>query len=121
MNMLQNSPASLWEAVSTTVDACDPFVSSGETSLARRGLLAGSVLGGRCQELSGSSVLIVTTDQLIAAAALIELDGVARRMVLWPPDLPAEYLPSIVKSAEADAIVSDQIIDSPGTARVKSF
>jgi acyl-coenzyme A synthetase/AMP-(fatty) acid ligase len=121
MNMLQNSPASLWEAVSTTVDACEPFVSSAETSLALRDLLAGSALGGRCQELSGSSVLIVTTDQLIAAAALIELDGVASRMVLCPPDLPAEYLPSIVKSAEADAIVSDQIIDSAGTARVKSF
>jgi hypothetical protein len=68
------------------------------------------VLGGRCQELSGSSVVIAMTDQLIAAAALIELDGVARRMVLCPPDLPAEYLPSIVRSAEADAIVSDRII-----------
>ena len=121
MNMLQNSSASLWEAVSTTVDACDPFVSNAETSLALRDLLAGSVLGGRCQELSGRSVLIATTDQLIAAAALIELDGVARRMVLCPPDLPAEYLPSIVKSAEADAIVSDRIIDGPGTARVRSF
>jgi non-ribosomal peptide synthetase component F len=121
MNMFQNSPASLWEAVSVTVDACDPFVAGVETSLALRDLLAGSLLGGRCQELSGSSVIIATTDQLIAAAALIELDGVASRMVLCPPDLPARYLPSIVKSAEADAIVSDQIFDGPGTAGVKSF
>jgi acyl-coenzyme A synthetase/AMP-(fatty) acid ligase len=121
MNILQNSSASLWDAVSTTVDACDPFVSNAETSLALRELLAGSVLGGRCQELSGRSVLIATTDQLIAAAALIELDGVARRMVLCPPNLPAESLRSIVKSAEADAIVSDRIIDGPGTARVRSF
>ena len=73
------------------------------------------------QELSGRSVLIATTDQLAAAAALIELDGIARRMVLCPPDLPAEYLPSIVKSAEADAIVSDRIIGGPGIAGVKSF
>jgi acyl-coenzyme A synthetase/AMP-(fatty) acid ligase len=121
MNMLQNSSASLWEAVSTTVDACDPFLSSAEMSLSLRDLLSGSVLGGRCQELSGSSVVIATTDQLPAAAALIELDGVARRMVLCPPDLPAEYLPSIVRSAEADAIVSDRIIQGPGTARVRSF
>ena len=121
MNTLQNSSASLWDAVSTTVDACDPFVSNAETSLALRDLLAGSVLGGRCQELSGRSVLIATTDQLIAAAALIELDGVARRMVLCPPGLPAESLRSIVKSAEADAIVSDRIIDGPGTAGVRSF
>ncbi len=121
MNMLQNSPASLWEAVSTTVDACDPFVSSGETSLALRDLLTGSVLGGRCQELNGSSVLIATTDQLIAAAALIELDGIARRMVLCSPELAEEYLPSIVRSAEVDAIVSDRIIDRPGTGTVSSF
>jgi acyl-coenzyme A synthetase/AMP-(fatty) acid ligase len=121
MSMLQNSPACLWEAVNATVDACDPFVSNGETSLALRHLLAGSLLGGRCQELSGSSVLITTTEQLTAAAALIELDGVARRMVLCSPGLAEEYLPSIVKAAEVDAIVSDRIIDGPGTGTVSSF
>jgi acyl-coenzyme A synthetase/AMP-(fatty) acid ligase len=115
MNMLQNRSASLCEAVSAAVDACDPSVSNAETSLALRDLLAGSVLGGRCQELRGSSVLIATEDQLIAAAALIELDGVARRIVLCPPALPVESLRSIVQSAEADAIVSDQIIDGLGT------
>jgi acyl-coenzyme A synthetase/AMP-(fatty) acid ligase len=121
MSILQNSPASLWEAVSTTVDTRDPFVCSAETSLPLRDLLAGSLLGGRSQELSGASVLIATTDQLIAAAALIELDGVARRMVLCPPDVLEEDLASIVESAEVDAIVSDGIIKSPGTARVSFF
>jgi acyl-coenzyme A synthetase/AMP-(fatty) acid ligase len=121
MTMLQNSFASLWEAVSTTVDACDPFLSNAEMRLSLRDLRTGSVLGGRRQELSGSSVVIATTDQLPAAAALIELDGLARRIVLCPPDLPEEYLPSIVRSTEADAIVSDRIIQGPGTARVRSF
>jgi acyl-coenzyme A synthetase/AMP-(fatty) acid ligase len=121
MNMLQNRPASLWEAVSTNLDASDPFVSNAETSVPLRDMLAGSVLGGRGQELSGASVLIATTDQLIAAAALIELDGVARRIVLCPPDLPTDYLPSIAKSAEVDAIVSDRIIDGPGLATVRPF
>jgi acyl-coenzyme A synthetase/AMP-(fatty) acid ligase len=121
MNMLQNNPASLWEAVSANVGACDPYISSAETRLSLRDLLGGSVLGGRGHELTGGSVLIATTDQLIAATVLIELDGVARRMVLCPPDLPAEYLSSIVKSAEADAIVSDRIIDGPGMATVRPF
>ena len=118
MSMLQNSTASLWEAVSVSVDTCDPFVSNAEMRVALRDLLACSVLGGRCQELSGRSVLIATSDQLLAAAALIELDGVARRMVLCLPGLPEESLRSIVKSAEADAIVSDRIIDG---LRVSSF
>jgi acyl-coenzyme A synthetase/AMP-(fatty) acid ligase len=121
MNMLQNSSASLWEAVNTNLGSGDPFLSSAEASFGLQELLAGSVLGGRSHELSGSSVLIATTDQLIAAAALIELDGVARRMVLCPPDLPTEYLPSIIRSAEADAIVSDRMIQGPGTARMRSF
>src|ERR1700722_2462504 len=121
MNMLQNNSFSLWEAVSTNYDLCNLFLSSTEMSLGLRDLLSGSVFGGRCQELSGSSVIISTTDQLIAAAALIELDGVARRMVLCPPDLPAEHLPSILKAGEADAIVSDRIIEGPETARVTSF
>jgi acyl-CoA synthetase (AMP-forming)/AMP-acid ligase II len=38
---------------------------------------------------------------------LIELDGIARRLVLCPSDLPFEHLPFVVDSAAADAIVSD--------------
>src|SRR5262249_6373271 len=46
-------------------------------------------------------------EQLTAALALIELDGVARRIVICPPDLPAEYLAQVAATAEVDAIVSD--------------
>jgi acyl-coenzyme A synthetase/AMP-(fatty) acid ligase len=38
------------------------------------------------------------------------LDGVARRIVLCPPDLPLEHLPYIIESANVDAIVSDRTI-----------
>ncbi len=121
MNTLLSSRASLGEAISTSIEARDPFVCHPDVRFALRDLLTGSVLDGRCRELSGRSVLIATTDQLIAAAALIELDGVARRMVLCPPSLPAESLASIVRSAEADAIVSDRTMDGLGTAKVRSF
>jgi len=57
--------------------------------------------------LSGRSVLLATRDQVAAAAALIELDGVARRIILCPADLPYEHFPSVMASAEVDAIVSD--------------
>ena len=59
------------------------------------------------RDLSGRNVLIRTQDQLNAALALIELDGVARRMVIWPPDLDDTHLPAIMARAEIDAIVSD--------------
>src|SRR5262249_48644471 len=52
-------------------------------------------------------ILLATTEQLTAALALIELDGVARRIVICPPDLPGEQLAQIAGNADIDAIVSD--------------
>jgi acyl-coenzyme A synthetase/AMP-(fatty) acid ligase len=51
------------------------------------------------------SVLIATPDQLTTALVLIELDGVARRLVLCPPDIEDAHLATIAKRAEIDAIV----------------
>jgi acyl-CoA synthetase (AMP-forming)/AMP-acid ligase II len=39
--------------------------------------------------------------------ALIELDGVARRLVICPSDISLEHFPSLIASAEVDAIISD--------------
>jgi acyl-coenzyme A synthetase/AMP-(fatty) acid ligase len=65
-------------------------------------------LGGRLEELRDRSIVLLAKDQLTAALALIELDGVARRIVLCPPDLPPEHLPTVVRDAEADASVVDE-------------
>lgn len=67
-----------------------------------------STLGRGADEFRGRSVLIVAKDQLNAGLALIELDGIARRIVLCPPDLPFEYLPLVARFAEADTLVSDE-------------
>jgi hypothetical protein len=48
--------------------------------------LANATLCGRLEELRDRSVVLLTKDQLTAALTLIEPDGVARRMVLCPPD-----------------------------------
>jgi acyl-coenzyme A synthetase/AMP-(fatty) acid ligase len=57
--------------------------------------------------LRGRSVLVATADQLTAALALIELDGIARRLVLCPSDLHPQYLPFVIEMADVDAIVFD--------------
>jgi acyl-CoA synthetase (AMP-forming)/AMP-acid ligase II len=67
----------------------------------------GSSFGGRLEELCGRSVLVMTRDQFVAALALIELDGVARRLVVCTPDFPSEHLPTVMARAGVDAIVSD--------------
>jgi len=70
-------------------------------------LTDGSALYGHADDLRGRSVLIATTSQLAAALALIELDGVARRVILYPPDVPLGHLPFVIDAAGVDAIVSD--------------
>lgn len=71
-------------------------------------ILEQTCLVGRFGELSGRSVLLAVSDQLISALAMTEIDGVARRMLLCPPDLNADHVQTLIDDAEIDAIVTDQ-------------
>ncbi len=108
--MRQTERTSLWDALSVTGDLSGRFVFGAESSFALSDLLAGSALYGRGDELCGRSVLITTTNQSTTAWALIELDGIANRIVLCPPDLPLEHLPYVIELANVDVIVSDRTI-----------
>jgi acyl-coenzyme A synthetase/AMP-(fatty) acid ligase len=77
----------------------------------------GSSLYGRGEELEGRSILIATQEQITAASAVLELDGVARRIVLWPPDLSLEHLSFVVSAAEVDCIISDHAMIASGSHR----
>ena len=98
----------LASAIQEADDPSGLFVQEGDHCVALRDLLTGSALYGRADELQGRSVLLATKRQLTTASALIELDGVARRVVLCPPDLPPEHLPHVMDLADVDGIVSDR-------------
>lgn len=70
--------------------------------------MRGSILGGQGEEFRGRSVVIMTIDQLSTALALFELDGIARRIVLYPNELTFDYLPFVIEATNADAVVSDR-------------
>jgi len=78
------------------------------TDVALADIAAGTALGSALPTLAGRSVLLRTRDPLRAALALIELDGLARRIVLCPPDLADETLPGVIETAGVDAIVFDE-------------
>lgn len=82
------------------------FLWAADASVALGDLAGGTSLGGALPALDGRSVLLATPDQLTTALALIELDGVARRLVLCPPDLPAGQLSHVIATAQADAVVA---------------
>ena len=67
----------------------------------------GTSLGGRLAALAGRSVLVAPAGQLPAALALLELDGIARRVVIMPPDANADQLRAVIAAAEVDAVVID--------------
>src|SRR6516162_11549451 len=70
-------------------------------------LLQGSAIASGVENLRGRSVLIASSDPFLVALTLIELDGLARRVTLYPPDLALEHLPYVMCYAEVDAVVSD--------------
>src|SRR5438094_5354339 len=99
---------SLWDAVRAAGALAERALWGAEASVRLGELVGASSLGGRLEELRGRSVLVATRDQLTAALALIELDGVARRIVLCPPDLPRKVVPFVMATAAVDAVVSDR-------------
>ncbi|MGA2564129.1 MAG: fatty acid--CoA ligase family protein [Steroidobacteraceae bacterium] len=76
-----------------------------EVPLAR--LAQASCLGGRLEELRGRVVMLAMRDQLTAALAMIELDGVAQRMVLCPPELSADHALAVARESGAQAWLGD--------------
>jgi acyl-coenzyme A synthetase/AMP-(fatty) acid ligase len=70
-------------------------------------ILRGAIFSGHRRELEGKSVLVAAASQLASALALIELDGVASRLVICPPDFTGERLVSVIAQAEVDVILCD--------------
>jgi acyl-coenzyme A synthetase/AMP-(fatty) acid ligase/tetrahydromethanopterin S-methyltransferase subunit F len=68
----------------------------------------GSAIRSRLSSLEDRSVLVATDDQLAAGLALLELDGIASRIVLCPGGLSPETIPSIIRDANVNVILSDR-------------
>lgn len=114
MTKPDNSPRSLRARLRSAAWSSEAFLWDIGRKAALSGLITGTYLRGEREALSGRSVLIATKGQLATALALIELDGVVRRFVICPADVPAEHLPSIIAAAEIDGIVSDHAIPGLG-------
>jgi acyl-coenzyme A synthetase/AMP-(fatty) acid ligase len=107
---LPSKPRSLWESIAAA-GAPTGRLYGARATVDLAGLAHGSSLGGRLEELRGRAVLLAIKDPLRAALAMLELDGVAARMVLCPADLAPEHLPAIAGGAQADCCIADP--DSP--------
>lgn len=107
---------SLWQFISDAGRLPQRWLADPEAQVTLAALSRGSSLGNRLGALRGRSVLVSTRDQLPTALALIELDGIARRVVLCTPDIAPAHLPVVMATAEIDAMVGDRAAAAPGGA-----
>jgi len=106
--MPQSDAFSLWDALTSSGDLEGRSLHGLESRISLSDLAERSSLGGHYDELCDRSVVLATDQQFASALALIELDGIAQRIVLYPGDLPREHLPFVIATAESDVIVCDQ-------------
>lgn len=120
MRMLQDNRRSLWDLTCAAGVNAERFIADTTLHLPLAGLAQRASRTGIAAELHGQSVLVTSHEQMTAALALLALDGVARRIVLCPPDLKPAHLPYVLATAEVDAILSDRAGDNadlPATIR----
>jgi acyl-coenzyme A synthetase/AMP-(fatty) acid ligase len=82
-------------------------ISDARQLLSLTDILGETCLANRLGELAGRSVLLAVKDQLTSAIAMTEIDGVARRMLLCPPDFNADHTSTLIEDAGIDAVVTD--------------
>src|SRR5205085_12050972 len=96
---------SLWDRFSASKKISESWLWSASTAVCVDALSSGSALEAPLSRLFGRAILVITNEQLSAALALVELDGIARRLVLCPPDLSVDVVPRIVSTASIDTLV----------------
>jgi len=101
-------PTSLWQALSAAGRLSKRWLSDDHSRVSLAALARGSSLGRPLDELRDRSVLLATRDQLPTALALIELDGVARRVVVCPSDVASAHLPGVIATAAIDTVIGDR-------------
>jgi acyl-CoA synthetase (AMP-forming)/AMP-acid ligase II len=99
---------SLWDLTASSGLPLRRFAADASGHIALAELAERSVLDAAAETFRDQSVLIFCNRQLPALLALLQLDGVARRVLLCPPDLSPAHLPAIIAEAGVDSVVSDQ-------------
>jgi acyl-coenzyme A synthetase/AMP-(fatty) acid ligase len=83
----------------------DAAISDARARVALNAILSGTCLDRDLDEFAGRSILLATSDQLTTALALIELDGIASRLILCTNDVDQGYLGDIASTAAVDLVI----------------
>ena len=103
----------LWESLVRSDGRPSGALSDAARTVRLADLADGSFLSGPREALRDRSIVLAIRDPLTAALAMVELDGIVRRMVLCPAGVASEHMPHVARTAEADAWVSDAAGEPP--------
>jgi acyl-coenzyme A synthetase/AMP-(fatty) acid ligase len=98
--------ASIWQMADRWLDGRGG-ISEGCETVALARLLGQTRFGNRLEEFRDKAVLLATRNQLDTVWALVELDGVARRIIICPPDANDTLAGAACQIGEADIFVGD--------------
>ena len=105
--MRHSESCSLWELTTRSGLSPGRFVSDRAGRYVLADLVGKTSLCAELEVFADKSVLISCNRQLPAVLALLELDGIASRILLCPPDLSPAHLPKVIADAQVGAIISD--------------
>jgi acyl-coenzyme A synthetase/AMP-(fatty) acid ligase len=114
--MPRNDLVSLWSLLRASGQLQDVSLIGTVQQVNLADLERGSAMDCDIEQLRGGSVLVATQDQLSAALALIELDGIARRLILCPPVLLQEHVAYVAATGEANTLLCDKAISQANAA-----
>ncbi len=78
-----------------------------KSEVALAGAIGGSNIHGGNGSVAGRTVLLAAKEQLASGLALLAMDGVAKQIVLCPPDLSSAHRTVIAQRIGVDLIVTD--------------
>ena len=98
---------SLRQILSSLPVSADAGFKDRGAQIALAAIAGGSCFSGGGRAAAGRTVLLATHGQLASALAMVALDGLARRIVICPPDLSDAGKAAIAARAGVDLIVVD--------------
>jgi acyl-coenzyme A synthetase/AMP-(fatty) acid ligase len=110
---------SLWDFVADAAPAPCGSILDPTSHVELRSLARQTAVHGGVEPLRGRSVLVAVRGQWAAALACLELDGVARRLVLCTPELTEAQLRDVASVAQAQVVLVDA--PRPGEANDVRF
>ena len=107
MTMLSAASATLWQRAAAQGGLASRFVADAKVRLPLEVLGSGTSLAAPAKAFAGQCVMLCTTTQLATVCALLELDGLARRIVLCPPGMTPDQLSQAAHEADVTVVVCD--------------